>query len=106
MDDLISRKALIETIKSMSITLGGEDVFPNHVKSSVLDAIEFSPTVDAEPVRHGEWEKIRGMAPPEFHGKNRCSICGNVALQYKWREELSPYCPECGAKMDGGADND
>lgn len=68
--------------------------------SSAIDTINEAPTVEAEAVKHGEWEKIRGMAPPEFHGKNRCSICGNVALQYKWREELSTYCPNCGAKMD------
>lgn len=52
-------------------------------------------------VRHGEWIKKHGMMPPEYHGRKSCSICGWFALWGRpGHEELSNYCPNCGAKMD------
>lgn len=54
-----------------------------------------------EPVRHGRWYKPTGMMPPEHHGRHRCTVCNYLALDYRiGHEELSPYCPNCGAKMD------
>lgn len=32
----------------------------------------------------------------------RCSVCGMNARNKFWD---APYCPNCGAKMDGGKDN-
>ena len=63
--------------------------------------LSYLPTIEAEPVRHGRWVEIKGMAPPEYHGKHRCSICCARALERKFHEELSEHCPNCGAKMDG-----
>ena len=54
----------------------------------------------SEPVRHGTWLHLVGMQPPEYHGKHRCSCCGKIAREWKGREELSKFCPNCGAKMD------
>lgn len=49
-------------------------------------------------VRHGEWENYPS------HSYRRCSIC-----KMEWEKPRfntrSNYCPNCGAKMDGGADN-
>ena len=53
-------------------------------------------------IRHAYWVKETGMAPPEFNNCHRCSLCGNYALRnHRFREELSDYCPHCGARMDG-----
>jgi rubrerythrin len=49
-----------------------------------------APTVDAVEVVHGRWEGI------EFDMFYKCSNCGLI-VEY----ELSKYCPNCGAKMDG-----
>ena len=49
----------------------------------------------------GRWVEIRGMAPPEYHGKHMCSLCYARALERKYHEELSDHCPSCGAKMEG-----
>ena len=46
-----------------------------------------SPTVDAEPVKHGHWLQMMGHA--------YCSMCG-----YKGSPIITNYCPNCGAKMD------
>ena len=65
--------------------------------------IEAIPAADVEPVRHGHWYN-RG-------GRFRCSVCDNKALlkdiggtggwSHEYEQQKSPYCPNCGAKMDG-----
>lgn len=55
-----------------------------------IEDIQKQPTVDAEPARHGKW------IPWKYHDGFRCEICKEpVYNKYK-------YCPNCGAKMDGG----
>jgi hypothetical protein len=54
----------------------------------------------------GRWERITGMAPPEYHGHRICSICECFAPYdplHMGREILPKYCPGCGAKMEGEA---
>ena len=53
-----------------------------------------APTVDAEPVRHGRWMKFND----EF---SKCSLC-NYPIYTAWNK--TNYCPNCGAKMRGEAD--
>ena len=55
------------------------------------------PAADVAPVRHGRWEKASNLEP-------KCSVCGEYHL-YAWPDHKNcNYCPNCGAKMDGGAD--
>ena len=61
---------------------------------------------EQEPKR-GRWERLTGMAPPEYHGHKICSVCGCLAPYdpiHPWHEELSRYCPGCEAKMKGEAE--
>ena len=61
---------------------------------------------DQEP-KCGKWVRLTGMAPPEYHGHKVCSACGCLAPYdpiHPWREELSRYCPGCGAEMEGEAE--
>lgn len=82
-------------------TYYGDSVREDDVRDWISDA----PTIDAEPVRHGRWIKGHGMMPPEYFGRHKCSLCGHFALSRKiGHEELSNYCPNCGAKMDLGKD--
>ena len=60
------------------------------------------PAADVAPVRHGRWEKKRGLYS--------CSECGKTC-PYDVQADVIEYwacnyCPKCGAKMDGGADNE
>ena len=61
----------------------------------------------AQPERKkGRWIKATGMMPPEFHGHHCCSECGNFANMeppFGNREDLSKFCPNCGADMRGEA---
>lgn len=60
--------------------------------------------VDAEPVKHGQWKfKNNGR-----YGQTRCycTACGKHSGIGGIREnQMKPYCPNCGAKMDGGNDD-
>ena len=60
------------------------------------------PTIDAVPVVHGRW--IASEFPQE---KYCCSACGGACWYYDYEGEVakSRYCPNCGAKMDGGTEN-
>ena len=55
------------------------------------------PAADVAPVKHGEWEEIRD-AYRQLEGW-MCKKCGR---ETKAKEN---YCPNCGAKMDGGENN-
>ena len=59
----------------------------------IFEYINAAPTLDYAPVRHGFWwygEEYAGVHEVE------CSICGEAEKEYH------DYCPNCGAKMDGG----
>ena len=64
--------------------------------------------METEPVRHGRWatdeEDIKwGNSLKRKH----CTNCGKRPHFDKEKREfmLTDYCPHCGAKMDGGAEN-
>ena len=69
------------------------DHFP--IRKEAVEVVEHlcidkEPTIDAVPVKHGEWEYIGG-----YGYQYRCSKCVMCA------EHKTRYCPNCGAKMDG-----
>ena len=70
---------------------------------NIRHVIDDAPTVDAVPVVQGRWEmRPTGMATdtgPEY--KAYCTVCNKPNKQYQ-----PPFCPHCGAKMDGGDDNE
>ena len=65
--------------------------------------LEDTPTVDAVEVVHGRWV---GHYDGSWIHKRKwltgydCSVCGNFI------NTMTPYCPNCGAKMDGGNEDD
>ena len=65
---------------------------------SVFRAINRQPVADVAPMRHGRWIEQEKYT---FGVMYDCSLCGNRILDngHSWN-----YCPNCGAKMDGGAD--
>ena len=59
--------------------------------TGIKQCIEEQPTVDAEPVRHGEWNFD--------YGNPICSLCGEEPYR-KSNRDMPKYCPNCGAKME------
>ncbi len=84
MNDLISRKALIAEYDRVHIGPPG----------GARKLMEDAPTVDAVPVVHGRWVKAKD-------GYTRCSACNSRGTAVK-----AHYCHHCGAKMDGGNENE
>lgn len=70
-------------------------------RGAIKSAINAISAADVAPVVHGDWI---GYFP-------HCSVCGEEALS---RDNgtlhgayfLTDYCPNCGAKMDGGTINE
>ena len=58
------------------------------VMGVTVDHIDFAPTIDAEPVRHGAWEYNHGDNIPYC---NMCAMPQDVPTN---------FCHSCGAKMD------
>lgn len=72
----------------------------------VVIAAKCAPTIDAEPVRHGEWI----LNPCNLYNDATwvCSVCGNEwgLIDGTPLDNQMNYCPKCGARMDGGTDGD
>lgn len=62
-----------------------------------LRIVETAPAVDAEPVRHGRWEKVQ-VWKDNPQTTLKCSICKTCQPIYEHDDWL--YCPFCVAKMD------
>lgn len=99
MAEYIEREATIELLRS----LGSRDY--RREKGTIQEAIkmvsfpEYTPSADVAPVRHGRWKCNKP-----------CPVCGVDRFEGLdadiWADWEPPYCPNCGAKMDGGADNE
>lgn len=67
---------------------------------SAINALRNMPAADVAPVMHGRW-----IGAPLCGNNNcRCSVCGSWHnIHANLRGEIAQkYCPDCGAKMDGG----
>lgn len=91
-NDLISRKALLERIEKDAPWW-----WKNFHSYLIVDMIQDTPSVDVEPVQHGHWDdSFDGITP-------YCSVCG---MSHNCINRTPDYCPHCGARMDGGTDDD
>ena len=52
---------------------------------------------DAEPIRHGHWEKQDDLGSTEWQ---LCSICKRITKIDTVFDRVFEYCPHCGASMD------
>lgn len=98
MSEYIDRQALLDAIpptkEDKQISLCG----------AVADFISLVcdvPAADVVPVAHGHWIRFKETDPETGYIHMRCSVCSaywsDPSHAYHFR-----YCPNCGAKMDGG----
>jgi len=90
-NDPISRSALLEAMPK------NDEIFSFEVRRVICNA----PAVDAEVVRHGRWYQKRMSVPK---GKGQTYLVWACSLCHKHEKKRSDYCPNCGARMDGGAE--
>lgn len=120
--ELIDRQALIDSIEVIPwyhINEAGELASGANTElhtalykeEDIFKALKNAPTVDAVPVVHGRWvaidedcEALDGETESKRWG---CTNCHEIVEydDYTHIQRLSPYCPNCGAKMDGGAED-
>ena len=108
MDDLISREAAIKGIGVLirEYREKGEYATADGLILSRRYVVKTLPAVDTASVTHGRWVE-------DSDGLPVCSVCDEVAMQKlycdtlhgTWRYDVrfvkTPYCPFCGARMDG-----
>lgn len=91
MDEYIKRSEILKHKRLME----GFDWDGNFRDAAVLveDILKIKAT-DVVPVRHGRWECNKP-----------CPVCGEDRFEGLdadiWADWEPPYCPNCGAKMDG-----
>jgi hypothetical protein len=108
MPELIDKSAVIDSVYSATerIIIAVEEESPEiadilvNARNAILKKIERQPTIEPE-VRHGRWIDKGDYAV--------CTECGGESgTQYDGVEPIplmTQFCPHCGAKMNGGADN-
>lgn len=88
-------EVVIADERDIEVKVEGEP-FTWRIWNHNAELIEAAPVADVAPVIHARWEV-------ECRNRSKCSNCGlgrNTETQIGWN-----YCPNCGAKMDGGAEN-
>lgn len=77
---------------------GGERECKGDESCALLVWVNDMPTIEAEPVRQGEWI----IKPHGTYNQLRayCSYCGkHSGIGGIISNQLKPYCPNCGAEM-------
>lgn len=99
MSDYIDRAAL-------GIGLCNRDVFGNKGYADGWNAavkiLKEAPAADVQAVKHGKWKLCYEDWRMQIAG-DECSACG--FQHYGTCISHYHYCPNCGAKMDGGNNN-
>lgn len=95
MAEYIAKNLAIELMHQSSYLSDGDllEVNGNLAKAR----IEAEPAADVAPVVHARWENYSPVTI-------KCSRCGHVI--HDWRYSECKYCPNCGAKMNGGDEHE
>lgn len=83
---------------------------PMHIAAEIEQIIDCAPAYDVVPVVHGQWEWFDEEMGTPFDGNDRdwgwyCSHCKHELPDDYDDTDHRPmldYCPNCGAKIDGG----
>ena len=89
----------IERKRAIADACNALELYPSEY-AELEDALNRIPAADVAPVRHGRWIDKGEYAV--------CMECGGRSgTQYDGVEPIplmTQYCPNCGCRMDGGAD--
>ncbi len=97
----VLKELLIETLERIAKmpTMSHEEMHVIAACRMHCEMIDDTPTLDYAPVVHGAW-MFTVDHPRERLGFFACSECGiGVGLK------TFNFCPNCGAKMDGGKEH-
>ena len=78
-----------------------------HIEELAKDFIiipKGTPAADVAPVVHGRWIRFKEPDSETGYIHMRCSVCTAYWSDPSHADHFR-YCPNCGAKMDGGVTN-
>ena len=96
--DVDLKQEAIATIEHIAQYMG-EDELLYHSRPLALAYLALTED-DSVPVVHGRWGTGRFNLETGNY-EEQCTHCRNFSKEYG-----KPYCPNCGTKMDGGADHE
>lgn len=101
MADCIKRTDAVKIAEKYGLANGS--VLGRHTGLADCIARDISdlPAADVAEVVHGRWIKDNFLSD-DVNNAEKCSQCGELI---GWFGNLPNYCPNCGAKMDGGNDD-
>ena len=101
MAEYIEREALLREIERREALMVGDKLVSVYAMKSF---IKNRPSADVAPVRHGQWYMLDDCANAGLY----CSACGRRVHheEFAYKKLKSKYCPHCGARMDGGKDDE
>lgn len=67
--------------------------------AAMLQDLEELPAADVAPVEHSSWVQVNSTQ------EHYCNECGADYDLYAYCKGFYNYCPNCGAKMDGGMED-
>lgn len=79
---------------------GSQEMTLDEAKRNLDTIIDLQPTIDAEPVKHGQWVHNKWS---NMRHDYSCSLCGcriEGVDPFSLSATAYYYCPECGATMD------
>ena len=94
--EYIERGALLKDIEE-SVVFSARNAPSAEMRGAnkIMERIKCAPAADVVEVKHGRWI-VEYPTGSEFGRCPTCKTLGNL----DWH-----YCPNCGAKMDGGKDD-
>lgn len=105
MAEYISRNEAINAIKSLESSMPAKDNYAKGYDAALGRALiavrEAPPAADVQSVEHGKWKNVAGM-------NSKCSVCSHYfpVTEFDSRPFDINYCPNCGARMDGGNEDE
>lgn len=116
MTEYISREGAIERIQPnvKPQTVYGEGYLQAIEHATAI--LELMPAADVQPVIHAHWIRGEEKGFRTYNPLWYCSNCGGqIRYDTRMRQyqktkrpvwEVNAFCRKCGARMDGGAEND
>lgn len=93
MAEYIERAAVVKIAEKRGLANGLGLGWHSELADCAAREISELPSADVAPVVHGRWDdSFDGITP-------YCSVCGR---SHRMMTRTPNYCPNCGAKMDGG----
>lgn len=92
MPEYIKRETAIKRVMETKWESGSDG-------AAAMEIVAATPAADVAPVVHTRWAHLGG-------DEWCCPVCGFViTTEGSWDKPTKKYCEDCGAKMDGGAEN-